>query len=778
MTELTINAGSFLGFSANRSADEAAGDSRSNRMNICVDRRIFLNGVRLGLSEEELVRLGMLAVVRSSDAAESGIDRVADFAFAPHTEVLLLFDRGEATGHEFVLQVFGGASVTQYWWTGATRYYRKLVFSDSGRKVLSSNGGWKLDGAGGLSFDAGTRVLGLRDGNGASLPNASVTLPLATASDAGLMSGADKKRLDMAALMRAGGVFDSMELAVDGAAAIVPEFSSTPTVGGKVVFSDNVKPTAASSLVTSAFLYKVDGKYYYSAPSGVAMPSKNGLNVCRLTSGGYYVDGDGALQQVIPAATEDVPGLMSPALVSAVGDHGERLQVVEEDFVELSNQVTAHAAGIEELLQMDTEIVKMVTLADGKTRACSLGSFDTEKDGYDAAAQASVAGNPLYRLLWFSVGNEVQYIEQAVYEHWTLQYLSRGRLRKSRYIRFTDTDRKQVAEVQATWQNDLPRNLQYTQSSRVLQLKDMWGNGVGGTVTLPLATASVPGLLSVADKTKLDACVTSDATTTARGLMSEADKKKLDDCVTTDATTTARGLMTPDQVIDLMSALARYEVGYFSAAEHFDEGTNAVLQRENTAATNGTVVFCNRIGNTEGATITSAGFVYKVGKNYYQAAPGAFKPAMPSNNGIAINITDGCAYVVGADGELHKFIPAATASAAGLMSAGDKLSLGAVAKGLYVYPTLMAGEDALDAAAGQAAHCADRSIRFFCGRYGTGEGAATTVVYLNSHSGNVVTQYKVAGDAVKRRSLVFDDVSLGSLVTTGSWKTLNPSVWV
>ena len=108
----------------------------------------------------------------------------------------------------------------------------------------------------------------------------------------------------------------------------------------------------------------------------------------------------------------------------------------------------------------------------------------------------------------------------------------------------------------------------------------------------------------------------------------------------------------------------------------------------------------------------------------------------------------------------------------------DVKLLGAVAKGLYVYPTLMAGEDALDAAAGQAAHCADRSIRFFCGRYGTGEGAATTVVYLNSHSGNVVTQYKVAGDAVKRRSLVFDDVSLGSLVTTGSWKTLNPSVWV
>ena len=48
-----------------------------------------------------------------------------------------------------------------------------------------------------------------------------------------------------------------------------------------------------------------------------------------------------------------------------------------------------------------------------------------------------------------------------------------------------------------------------------------------------------------------------------------------------------------------------------------------------------------------------------MGTKYYAAAPGAFKHPMPRRGGIAINLSDGCAYVLDSDGELHKFMPGA-----------------------------------------------------------------------------------------------------------------------
>ena len=286
-----------------------------------------------------------------------------------------------------------------------------------------------------------------------------------------------------------------------------------------------------------------------------------------------------------------------------------------------------------------------------------VGVFTGTATAWAACATAEVAGNSAYRVLKYQIGTVHYYIEQSVRDNFCTQYLCEGQQRFIRTIRFASNDRTQVQNVGA-WAKTGAQSISYTPSTRELFIKDFNGEYIGTKATLPVASTSTPGLLSA------------------------ADKKKLDKCVTSAATLSAAGLMTADMVSELESALPRYEVGYFSAVEHFDEGTNAVLQQQSTTATNGKVVFCNRIGDTAGASITWAGFVYKVGLKYYRAAPGAFKPAMPSDKGIAINITDGCAYVVGSDGELQKFIPVATTSQPGLMPTSVLQRLASIEKRL------------------------------------------------------------------------------------------------
>ena len=68
------------------------------------------------------------------------------------------------------------------------------------------------------------------------------------------------------------------------------------------------------------------------------------------------------------------------------------------------------------------------------------------------------------------------------------------------------------------------------------------GGSSGGSVTIPDATQSASGLMSAADKTKLDG-LGENATQSASGLMSAADKVKLDG-LGENATQSASGLMS------------------------------------------------------------------------------------------------------------------------------------------------------------------------------------------------------------------------------------------
>ena len=373
-----------------------------------------------------------------------------------------------------------------------------------------------------------------------------------------------------------------------------------------------------------------------------------------------------------------------------------------------------------------------------------VGVFTGTATAWAACATAEVAGNSAYRVLKYQIGTVHYYIEQSVRDNYCTQYLFEGQQRFIRTIRFASNDRTQVQNVGA-WAKTGAQSISYTPSTRELRIKDFNGEDIGTKATLPVASPSTPGLLSA------------------------ADKKKLDDCVTTPASTSAAGLMTPNMVSELESALPRYEVGYFSAVEHFDEGTNAVLEDRSTTSTNGRVVFCNRIGDREGASITWAGFVYKVGLKFYRAAPGAFKPVMPSDKGIAINLSDGCAYVVGTDGELNEFIPVATTNRPGLMptSAYQRLNtLTQQANNIHLidlgtFDTMLAAENA---AAAQAV-CSNPLWRHIY--YTVGNDAYHITQQIE---GSICLQTLFLGREIKQRFISFTDNNRTTVSNVQGWQ--------
>lgn len=57
MADLTIKENTYIGFTANKTETEAKADKSSNRMNICKNKKLYLNGERLGLTDEEAAAL-------------------------------------------------------------------------------------------------------------------------------------------------------------------------------------------------------------------------------------------------------------------------------------------------------------------------------------------------------------------------------------------------------------------------------------------------------------------------------------------------------------------------------------------------------------------------------------------------------------------------------------------------------------------------------------------------------------------------------------------------
>lgn len=151
----------------------------------------------------------------------------------------------------------------------------------------------------------------------------------------------------------------------------------------------------------------------------------------------------------------------------------------------------------------------------------------------------------------------------------TMQYIYWERRQYTRYVNFSSTA---VTDVQSP-QNSGARNL--TLSGTLLQMKNAWGDNVGSGVYVPNATTSKSGFLSPEDKTKLDGLspiqmtnydhqsdkivfkivlkngtqwflYANAATSTTAGVMTAADKKKLDSLKGVKAANVAR---SPEAVL-------------------------------------------------------------------------------------------------------------------------------------------------------------------------------------------------------------------------------------
>ena len=205
---------------------------------------------------------------------------------------------------------------------------------------------------------------------------------------------------------------------------------STTSTAGKVVYCNRIAGMAGSDLAKGAFAYKVGTKYYYAAPGAFARPMpRRGGIAINLSDGCAYV------------------------------------------------------------LDSDGELNKFMPGA----HLIDLGTFDTMIAAVNAAAAQKVCSNPLWRHIYYTVGNDAYHITQQVESDYCLQTIYLGRAVRQRYIRFADTTRRSVAEVQS-WQDALVRNLKYNASSQTLQLQSPWNDNIGTAATIPTATDRYNGL--------------------------------------------------------------------------------------------------------------------------------------------------------------------------------------------------------------------------------------------------------------------------------------------
>ena len=193
----------------------------------------------------------------------------------------------------------------------------------------------------------------------------------------------------------------------------------------------------------------------------------------------------------------------------------------------------------------ETEIVQHGNRLDiAQTTVKELGAFDTFAALFARAAKFDIVSNNAIALLHGTyrqadgIYHGVLILQQVEKNNegggTAMQYIYIEKRQYTRYINFSATS---VTEVQGV-QNHGARNLSL--SGRVLQMKNMWGFNVGSSATIPdngniyegtAGTSSVPVVLAKTFGGTVTA--TLGAATSARaGVMTAADKTKLDNLLT------------------------------------------------------------------------------------------------------------------------------------------------------------------------------------------------------------------------------------------------------
>lgn len=164
-----------------------------------------------------------------------------------------------------------------------------------------------------------------------------------------------------------------------------------------------------------------------------------------------------------------------------------------------------------------------------------LGEFDTTNEAEENCTTMEVVSDSKICLIRYKYGGDYYYIHQDVYmdEHWCIQETSWGYEKVCRCINFAGN----TIDV-GEWQYTEATGLLYNNNNRTLSLKGLLEyNEIGERVQLPLASASVAGLMDPAQFTKLQGIApvfknNPTATASQNGLMSAADKQNLDALMT------------------------------------------------------------------------------------------------------------------------------------------------------------------------------------------------------------------------------------------------------
>lgn len=133
-----------------------------------------------------------------------------------------------------------------------------------------------------------------------------------------------------------------------------------------------------------------------------------------------------------------------------------------------------------------------------------LGEFDTVDEALDYCATPEVAGNTNYFTFRFKAEGYYYYLHQSLVDDMCVQEIFMGMTKEVRVIFFDDETLKNVANVGA-WGRTRAVRLWYDREKERLVLKDLAGFDIGDPVSLPLARPGQNGLMSGADKSKLDA---------------------------------------------------------------------------------------------------------------------------------------------------------------------------------------------------------------------------------------------------------------------------------
>lgn len=160
------------------------------------------------------------------------------------------------------------------------------------------------------------------------------------------------------------------------------------------------------------------------------------------------------------------------------------------------------------------------------------GVFAQKSLAWDFCATPAVAGETKYFTIRFKAEGKYYYIQQRVNDNVCVQEMFEGEYHWCRRIKFQDNTLKKVTEVEWWWQLGAS-GLSYNQETRTLSLKNMLDQNIGASVQIPIVSSSNPGLIDTTQYAKLLGLASSfrqnpTATASQNGLMSAADKTKLD----------------------------------------------------------------------------------------------------------------------------------------------------------------------------------------------------------------------------------------------------------